>query len=241
MDEPSLNPATLAPVSESKAGEPRLSLNGIVGAKLWARRRKNSLFIPHRCENDIGNSFLSHADFPKARAKSVTALGVQKKDEFNKQGAYRILEQTMNTELSFKNYDAKECSASSHKIAKLAKEKICSTYELTGCKVICLCYITKRAKPSLAIDSGCAWDELKSTVEKDAFVDFVYKNQDIVAVASVFVIHCRKLGSKKTAADLLDAVPTKAGSASISEPARKRKDSSVFTNMPQLQRGEMMR
>lgn len=241
MEKLSLNPATLAPVPESKAGEPRLSLNGIVGAKLWAaRRRRRSFFIPHRCENDIGNCFLSHADFPKARAKSLTALGVQKKEEFKKQGACRILEQTMNTELSLKKYDAKECSASSHKIAKLAKERICSTYELTGCKVICLCYITKRAKPSLTIDSGCAWDELKSTIEKDAFVDFVYKNQDIVAVASVFVIHCRRLGSKKTASDLLE-VPPKAGSASMSEPARKRKDSSVFTNMPQLQRGEMMR
>jgi len=106
-------------------------------------------------------------------------------------------------ELSFKAYDTKECAASSHKIAKLVKEKICNTFDLLGCKVICLCYITKRAKPSLAIDSGCAWDQLTSTVEKDAFVDYVYKNQTIVAVASLFVIYCQRFCSKKMGQDLL--------------------------------------
>ena len=231
MDQSNLTPATLATVTESNE-EPHLSLRGVVDAKLWARRRRHSLFVPQRSESDFGNAFLTHADFPKIRAKSLSALGCVRKQVFDKQETYRILEQTVNMELSFKSYDAKECFASSHEIAKMAKEKICSMFWLSGYKVICLCYITKRAKPSLAIDSGCAWDELKITVDKDAFVDYVYKNHGIVAVAAVFVIQCQSTGSKKTGINPL-GVPgslslPKTRSATISEPARKRKDSGVF-------------
>ena len=221
MEQSTLNPPALSPVSTPEESEPRLTLKGVASAKLWASRRRRSLFVPERCENDIGNAFLTHADFPTARGKSLSSLNRQKKEQFEKQAAYRILEQTVNMELSFKAYDAKECAASSHKIAKLVKEKICNTFDLPGCKVICLCYITKRAKPSLAIDSGCAWDQLKSTVEKDAFVDYVYKNQTIVAVASLFVIYCQRFFSKKMGQDLLQVpntpLPT-ARSATISEP-----------------------
>lgn len=245
MEQSILNPPTLTPLSASKEPEPHLTLKGVTQAKLWARRRRRSLFVPERCESDIGNAFLTHADFPKTRAKSLSALNRERKQEFEKQAAYKILEQVLNVELSFKSYDGKECAASSHKIAKLVKDKICNTFELPGCKVISLCYITKRAKPSLAIDSGCAWDELKSTVDNDTFVDYVYKNQDIVAVASVFVVHCQRFGLKKTGVDPLQVPGTsalpKARSATFPEQGRKRHDSGVFMSLPLPQRNEWMR
>ena len=221
MEQPYLNPATLAPLPSASKDNGCESMKGISSEKLWARRRRRSLFVPQRCQDDFGSAFLSHADFPKARAKSLLALSRQRKEEFSEQAAHKIMEHVLNMELSFKSYDAKECADASNNITKKLKEKLFNAFDLSGCKVVCLCHITKRAKPSLAIDSGCAWDEMKSTVHKDAFVDCVYKNQDIVAVVSVFVVRCKKLGSPKNAAlpDILPApsVPlSKARSATFS-------------------------
>lgn len=226
MEQPHLNPATLTPLLTALNEEAGISIKGIPNAKLWARRRRRSLFVPQRCQEDFGSAFLSHADFPKARAKSLLSLNRERKEEFSGQAAHKMMEQVLNMELSFKSYDAKECANASSNITKKLKEKLFNTFDLSGCKVICLCYITKRAKPSLAIDSGSAWDEKKSTVDKDAFVDYVYKNHDIVAVASVFVVCCKKLGCPKSTA-LPDSLPApsvplqKARSATFSEPARR--------------------
>ena len=221
MDQPYLNPASLVPLPTALNKEAGISMKGIASEKLWARRRRTSLFIPQRCQEDFGSASLSHADFPKPRAKSLLTLNLERKEEFSEQAAHKIMEQVLNMELSFKSYNAKECANASNDIAKKLKEKLFNAFDLSGCKIICLCYITKRAKPSLAIDSGSAWDEVKSTVDKDAFVDYVYKNQDIVAVASVFVVHCRKIGCPKSAG-LPDSLPapsfpfTKARSATFS-------------------------
>lgn len=222
MDQSYLNPATLVPLPTALNEEGGISLKGVASANLWTRRRRASLFVPQRCQEDFGSAFLSHADFPKPRAKSLLSLNLERKEEFSEQAAHKIMDQVLNMELSFKSYDAKECATASSNIAKKLKEKLFNTFDLSGCKFICLCYITKRAKPSLAIDSGCAWDEVKSTADDDTFVDYVYKNQDIVAVASVFVVRCKKFGCPKSAGlpDLLPGpsfpFPPKARSATFS-------------------------
>lgn len=235
MEQTTLNQAILSPSPTSQESEPNLSLRGLANAKPWAHGRRRSLFDLQRRTNDIGNALLSHADFPKVRARSVSSLHHDKNNTFEKQAAYKVLEQVINMELSFTRYDAKECAASSHKIATLVKEKICNTFDLPGCKVISLCYITKRAKPSIAIDSGCAWDERKTLVDKDAFVDYVYKNETIVAVASVFVIHCQRADLEKTGMEVFqlpNPSPPKARSRTFSEPPILRKDSGIFLPLP---------
>lgn len=229
MEQPYLSPATVAPFPSASKDDGGESMKAISSAKLWVRRRRRSLFVPQRCQDDFGSAFLTHADFPKARAKSLLALSRQRKEEFSEQAARKIMEHFLNMELSFKSYNAKECADASNNITKKLKEKLFNTFDLSGCKVVCLCHITKRAKPSLAIDSGCAWDEMKSAVDRDAFVDCVYKTQDIVAVVSVFVVRCKKFGSPKNAAfpDILPAptVPlSKARSATFSEPTRRGQD-----------------
>ena len=225
MEQPYLNSATLAPLPTALNEEAGRSNKSIASAKLWARRRRRSLFVPQRCQEDLGSAFLSHADFPKARVKSLLSLNRERKEEFCEQAARKTMEQVLNMELSFKSYDAKECANASGNITKKMKEKLFNTFDLSGCKVICLCYVTKRSKPSLAIDSGSAWDEMKSTADEDAFVDYVYKNQDIVAVASVFVVSCKKLDGRKSAALpnslLAPCVPLPKASATLSEPARR--------------------
>ena len=199
MEQPYLNPAALAPLPTAVNDEAGISIKGIASSKLWACRRRRSLFVPQRCQEDFGSAFLSHADFPKAKAKSLS-LNRVRKEEFSTQAAHKMMEQVLNMELSFKSYDEKECANASSNITKNLKEKLFNTFDLSGCKVICLCYVTKRAKPSLAIDSGSAWNETKSTADKDTFVDYVYKNQDIVAVASVFLVSSKNFGCTKSAA-----------------------------------------
>lgn len=248
MEQPYLSPATLEPLPSASKDDGGESMKAISSAKLWARRRRRSLFVPQRCQDDFGSAFLSHADFPKPRAKSLLALSRQRKEEFSEQAAHKIMEDVLNMELSFKSYDAKECADASNNITKKLKEKLFNAFDLSGCKVVCLCYITKRAKPSLAIDSGSAWDEMKSTVDKDAFVDCVYKTQDIVAVVSVFVVRCKKFGSPKNAAlpDISPApsVPlSKARSSTFSEPARRGQDAcgeAVISSLSPPKKNEWM-
>lgn len=79
-------------------------------------------------------------------------------------------------ELLFKLYDVKECVIVLSNIVKKLKEKFFNIFDLLGFKVICLCYIIKWVKFLLVIDSGCVWDEVKSIVDEDIFVDYVYKN-----------------------------------------------------------------
>ena len=155
MEQPYLNPATLAPLPTASKEDGGVSIKGITSAKLWARRRRRSLFVPQRCQEDFGNAFLSHADFPITRAKSLSALNREpRKETFNNQVAHKMMEQVLNMELSFKSYDAKECANASNNITKKLKERLLNTFNLSGCKVVCLCYITKRAKPSLAAVLG---------------------------------------------------------------------------------------
>lgn len=190
--------------------------------KPHTQRRRASLFEPQVRSNDFGNSWLVHADFPRRRSNSLTSLRpVDKREKFEKQRVHRIVQQVLSMELErFKSYNDKECEDASRKIAFIVKDRVCSAFDLSGCKVICLCYITKRAKPSLAIDSGCAWNELKSTMDNDAFVDCVYKNSDITSVVSVFFIHCPRVEVKKYEMDLFQepkiAFRSKARSFTIS-------------------------
>ena len=170
------------------------SISTTDSSKSLTRRRRNSLFEPRRCSLDVGNAFLSHADFPKSRMKASVSLNHQINSyyEFNKEAAYRIMEQVVSMELSLKSYNSKECALSTQNISLLIKDKLSSSFDLSHYKIICLCQISKRAKPSPAIDSGCAWNDMKCSVERDVFVDYVYKNRYIVAIATVFAIDCRR-------------------------------------------------
>lgn len=208
--------------------------------KPHTQRRRASLFEPQIRANDFGNSSLVHADFPRRRSNSLTSLRpVDKREKFEKQRAHRIVQQVLSRELErFKSYNDKACGDASRKIAFIVKDRVCSAFDLSGCKVICLCYITKRAKPSLAIDSGCAWNELKSTMDNDAFVDCVYKNSDIMSVVSVYVIHCPRVEMKTSVMGLFQEpkIPfrSKARSRTISLPVTGSRDGGIF--MPPLQR-----
>ena len=201
------------------------SIKTISSAKMFARRaRRRSLFIPERSHDDIGTSVLAHADFPQARAKSFTSLSKEHREPgCDKEIAHKIMEEIMNQELAHKKYDAKECASITHEIVDAIQNRVSSVLNLRGFKLVCTCYITKRAKNSMHMESGCAWDERKNTIFKDCFVDCVFKNTEIVAVSTVYCVCC-----KRAELDIL----TKPRRHTISEPPRREELEEKWLSSP---------
>ena len=204
--------------------EVHLTMRGISTAKVMARRaRRHSLFIPKKSDDDIGISVLAHADFPQPRPRSLSSLDkTQREPGFDKEIAHKIMDEVMSQELAYKAYDLKECSSLSQGIVDGIRSRVSSTFSLSGFKLLCTCNITKRARNSMHMESGCAWDETKSSILKDSFVDCVFKNSDIVAICTVYCVYCKKV-TKPTLSAPEAAFPTKpARRCTISEPPRRQ-------------------
>jgi len=194
------NPTNMSDDDEEPNDERRLSFETISKMKVMAgRARRRSLFDFDRADIDIGQSTLSHADFPttpdiKVRSSSFSE---ENKSElgFDKVLICGILEQEMNKKLTGKYYEHTECEIFSRQIVTAVKERI-AALNIKNFKIICVCYITKRASPSMKLESGCAWDEFIATVEKDSFVDCVFQNEFISAVTSVYGVCCQRIPIK---------------------------------------------
>lgn len=181
------------PTENEDSNSDTLSFDAVVKAKMLAgrTRRRRSLFEPEKCENDIGASILSHADFP-APSRSPSKMAHSEDMGFDKELIYKILEHEMNQKLQSKTYDSPtECESICRQLANAVKERI-SELEIKNYKVVCTFFISKRCKPSMKMDSGCAWDELLATVDKDSFVDYVFQNDSISAVGSVYGVCCER-------------------------------------------------
>ena len=201
-----------------------ISIKTISSAKMVARRaRRRSLFSPERSHgDDIGTSVLAHADFPQG---SFTSLNEEHREPgCDKEIAHKIMEEIMNQELAHKKYDAKECASITHEIVDAIQNRVSSVLNLRGFKLVCTCYITKRAKNSMHMESGCAWDERKNTILKDCFVDCVFKNTEIVAVSTVYCVCCKRAEPDITA--------TKPRRHTISEPPRRKELEEKWLSSP---------
>ncbi|XP_031562866.1 uncharacterized protein LOC116298506 [Actinia tenebrosa] len=171
-----------------------LSFGAVIQAKVMAgrARRRKSLFETEKCDNDIGASILSHADFPAASmSRSASKMSHSEGMGFDRELIYEILEHEVKQKLQSRTYDSTECESVCRQLANAVKERI-SALEIKNYKIVCTFYISKRAKPSMKMDSGCAWDELLATVDKDSFVDYVFQNDSISAVGSVYGVCCEK-------------------------------------------------
>lgn len=199
---PSENNINNSDDDEEHDDERRLSLGTIAAMKVMAgRARRRSLFDFDRAEVDIGKSTLSHADFPttpdiKERASSFDGENTNELG-FDRVMIYGILEQEMNKKLTGKYYEHAQCDITARQIANAVKDRI-AALSIKNFKIVCVCYITKRAHPSMKLESGCAWDEFIATVEKDNFVDCVFQNEFISAVASVYGVCCQRVPQKPT-------------------------------------------
>ncbi|KAK3747549.1 hypothetical protein QZH41_004810 [Actinostola sp. cb2023] len=162
------------------------------------RERSRSLFEAERpklTETDRGVFVVSHADFPrKLRTKSLPTDPEKLKLKpwvSNHEQIKKIIHDIFENALAGKMYNYKECNSIAGQLAAKIKDKV-SELQLPNYKLACTCMITKRSSPAPVIESGCVWDCHNSSNEQDAFVEFLYKNEDMYAMGTVYGVHDMK-------------------------------------------------
>lgn len=174
-------------------------LEGITLAKNTAvRRRRISLFEakerPKIREEDRGIAIMTHADYPmRSRSRSLPAEPEKLKipSGFVKENISKVLREVLESQLKGRRYVASECAAITRELVNIVRDKVVAL-DMKKYKFICTCYITQKLKPPPALQSGCAWDESAIGIDKDGFAEYVYKNDDLVAVATVYGVYAHK-------------------------------------------------
>lgn len=183
-------------ISTSKIAQ---DFEGITLAKNTAmRRRRHSLFetkeLPKIREGDHGVAVMTHADYPlRSRSKSLPFEPEKRKIPigFEQENVRKLLREVLESKLKGRSYVASECAALTRELVNIMRDKV-AALDLNKYKFICTCCITQKLKPPLAMQSGCAWDESTIGIDKDGFAEFVYKNDDLIAVATVYGVHAQK-------------------------------------------------
>lgn len=174
-------------------------LEGITLAKnTAARRRKTSLFDakerPSARDEDCGIAVMTHADYPlrsRSRSLPVDPDKVRIPSGFVKENVSKVIQEVLESKLKGKRYDASECSALTKQLVNTLRDKV-SALDMKKYKFVCTCYVTKRLKPAPSMQSGCAWDESTIGVERDGFAEYIYKSDELIAVATVYGIHAER-------------------------------------------------
>ena len=174
-------------------------LEGITLAKnTAARRRKVSLFEaterPRPKDEDRGIAVMTHADYPlrsRSRSLPVDPQKARVPSGFVKENISKMIQEVLETKLKGKRYEASECSALTKQLVNTLRDKVYAL-DLKEYKLICTCYVTKSLKPAPSMQSGCAWDESATGVEKDGFAEYIYKSDELVAVATVYGVYKNK-------------------------------------------------
>ena len=171
-------------------------LEGITLAKnTAARRRKVSLFEaterPKPRDEDRGIAVMTHADYPlrsRSRSLPVDPHKARVPSGFVKENISKLIQEVLETRLKGKRYEAKESSALTKTLVTTLRDKV-SELDLKEYKLVCTCYVTKSLKPAPSMQSGCAWDESATGVDKDGFAEYIYKSDELIAVATVYGIY----------------------------------------------------
>lgn len=179
-------------------------LEGITLAKNTASRyRKVSLFDarerPKARDEDRGVAVMTHADYPlrsRSRSLPVDPDKVKIPSGFVKDNVSKMIQEVLETKLKGKRYDASECSALTKQLVNTLRDKV-SALEMKKYKFVCTCYVTKRLKPAPCMQSGCAWDEGAIGVEKDGFAEYVYKSDELIAVATVYGVYAESKSERE--------------------------------------------
>lgn len=179
-------------------------LEGITLAKnTAARRRKVSLFEanerPRLRDEDRGIAVMTHADYPlrsRSRSLPVDPDKVRIPSGFVRENVSKVIQEVLETKLKGKSYEAQECSALTKQLVNIIRDRV-SALDLKKYKLVCTCYVTKRLKPAPSMQSGCAWDESATGVDKDGFAEYIYKSDELIAVASVYGIYTAKKADRE--------------------------------------------
>ena len=174
-------------------------LEGITLAKnTAARKRKVSLFEAKERlkgrDEDKGIAVMTHADYPlrsRSRSLPVDPEKARLQCGFVRDKVTKVIQEVLETKLKGKIYEAKECSVLTKQLVSIIRDRV-STLDLKKYKLVCTCVVTKKLKPAPSLQSGCAWDESVAAIDEDGFAEYVYKSDELIAVASVYGIHAEK-------------------------------------------------
>lgn len=179
-------------------------LEGITLAKNTAvRKRKTSLFEakerPKPRDEDCGIAVMTHADYPlrsRSRSLPVDPEKVKIPSGFVKENISKMIQEVLESKLTGKKYVASECSKITRELVNILRDRVVEL-DMKKYKFICTCYITQKLKPAPAVQSGCAWDEDAIGIDRDGFAEYIYKNDDLIAVATVYGVYVQKMSERE--------------------------------------------
>ena len=179
-------------------------LEGITLAKnTAARKRKTSLFEAKERtqlrDEDRGIAVMTHADYPlrsRSRSLPVDPEKVKIPSGFVKENISKVIREVLESQLSGKKYVASESAKTTRELVNILRDKVVEL-DMKKYKFICTCYITQKLKPAPSVQSGCAWDEGATGIDKDGFAEYVYKNDDLLAVATVYGVYVQKMSERE--------------------------------------------
>ena len=102
----------------------------------------------------------------------------------------------MESKLAGRKYVASECAKTTRELVNILRDKVVEL-GMKKYKFICTCYITQKLKPAPSVQSGCAWDEGAIGIDKDGFAEYIYKNDDLIAVVTVYGVYVQKMSERE--------------------------------------------
>ena len=161
-------------------------------------RRKSLFDTEGSKQKDAGSFVLTHADFPQqmrslSHPHVLAAPLSQQRNCFHAKIVKDVVKKVLHEKIAKRRYDPKACIQLSRDIADDLKENILEMKVPSGFKVVCTCIITERLKPHFFLESGYAWDDGVTTVERDKFAEYAYRNDHVVAVGTVYIVDCKKV------------------------------------------------
>lgn len=158
----------------------------------YVSKRRCSLFTLKRIDSDIGESVMIHAHRPRARSSS---LSIVKPSIFSKLFGKKLLQDIMkdvlDKGLKGKLYDENECVKQNCDLTRAIKSRIVDL-NVPHFKFIVTCHVARNFDSSIMnIQSSCVWDQDRTSVHRDIFAEYVFKNDEILAVGNVHGIYTR--------------------------------------------------
>lgn len=172
--------------------------------------RRSSLFVPEHPSIDYGISVVCHADHPRKDHSVSTRFNTEKtipeeeeSSSFNDDIVRQLIREVLEYYLNGIEYRKKECDELCKQIIDDMRKKI-AILDCKGYKMICTCVVSSISKPPLWLQSGCTWNRELTNIDQDRFVEFVFKNKEFYAIATVFAVYNEENSSRRQREALFD-------------------------------------
>ena len=152
--------------------------------------RRTSLFSAENPLLDHGIAVVCHADHPKNNFGNTKLLNIEENDLveeflFNDDIVRHLMREVFEYRLNGIEYRKKEGDELCKHIITDIQKKI-AVLDYKCYKMICTCVLSAIDKPPLWLESRSTWNSELTSADKDRFVEFVFKNKEFYAIATVF-------------------------------------------------------